>query len=80
MSVILLVIILILVVGGFAVMLMMLNKPRSNPEALLNQLLEKNEEQRLRQKGEMDDSVKSMLEGNQQKNRPDRAPAQRAAP
>lgn len=64
-----LVILAVLILGGIVLVLVMLMRSRSNidPEQLLNRLFEKNEQQRLAHKGEVDSSLKTMLTGNQEK-------------
>ena len=61
------IILLIVVVAGFGVMLWFLLGSKANPDQILTKLLETNEQQRVQHKGEVDSSIKTMLDGSQQK-------------
>lgn len=61
------VVLLVVVVLGFGGIIWAMQRSRTNPDQVLNQLLERNEQQRLAHKGEVDSSIKSMLGENQEK-------------
>lgn len=54
-----------LLVLGFGAVIILLKQRQDNPDRLLRQLLEKNEELRGKNKQEIDSSVRNMLDGNQ---------------
>jgi len=61
------VILILVMVAGFGFIGWMISRSRSNPDQALAKLLEANDKQRLAHKGEMDSSIKTMLDGSQEK-------------